>query len=47
MLVVIDMKKEENDQLKAANNSLRIDLERYNGLEVQLQVECPLIVLIN
>jgi len=39
MLVVIDMKKEENDQLKAANNSLRLDLERYNGLEIQLQVE--------
>ena len=39
MMVVIDMKKEENDQLRAANNSLRIDLERYNGLEVQLQVE--------
>jgi len=39
MLMVIDMKKEENDQLKAANNSLRLDLERYNGLEIQLQVE--------
>lgn len=39
MMVVIDMKKEENDQLRAANNSLRIDLERYAGLEVQLQVE--------
>jgi len=39
MMVVIDMKKEENDQLKAANNSLRLDLERYNGLEIQLQVE--------
>merc|ERR1719410_3045876 len=32
MLVVIDMKK-------AANNSLKLDLERYNGLEIQLQVE--------
>jgi len=39
MLVVIDMKKEENDQLKAVNNSLRLDLERFGGLEVQLQVE--------
>merc|ERR1712152_44639 len=39
MLVVIDLKKEENDQLRAANNSLQIDLERYCGLEVQLQVE--------
>ena len=26
-------------QLRAANNSLHIDLERYNGIEVQLQVE--------
>merc|ERR1739844_743001 len=39
MMVVIDMKKDENDQLRAANNSLKIDLERYNGLEIQLQVE--------
>lgn len=39
MLVVIDLKKEENDQLRAANNSLQIDLERYSGLEIQLQVE--------
>jgi len=39
MLVVIDLKREENDQLRAANNSLQIDLERYSGLEIQLQVE--------
>lgn len=39
MMIVIDLKKEENDQLRAANNSLHIDLERYNGMEVQLQVE--------
>merc|ERR1712203_1200023 len=39
MMVVIDMKKDENDQLRAANNSLKIDLERYNGLGIQLQVE--------
>merc|ERR1712203_491887 len=38
-MMIIDLKKEENDQLRAANNSLRIDLERYNGMEVQLQVE--------
>jgi len=39
MMVVIDMKKEENDQLKAVNNSLRLDIERFTALEVQLQVE--------
>merc|ERR1712203_444035 len=40
MMIVLDLKKEEeNDQLRAANNSLHIDLERYNGMEVQLQVE--------
>jgi len=39
MMVVLDMKKEENDQLKAGNNALRLDLERYSGLEIQLQVE--------
>merc|ERR1711996_141464 len=39
MMVVIDMKKDENDQLRAANNSLKIDLGRDNGLEIQLQVE--------
>jgi len=39
MMVVLDMKKEETDQLKASNNTLRLDLERYSGLEIQLQVE--------
>lgn len=39
MLVVLDMKKEENDQLKACNNTLRLELERHSGLEIQLQVE--------
>jgi len=39
MMVVLDMKKEENDQLKASNNTLRLDLERHSGLEIQLQVE--------
>merc|ERR1719150_105252 len=39
MIVVLDMKKDENDQLKACNNALRLDLERYAGLEIQLQVE--------
>jgi len=39
MMVVLDMKKEETDQLKACNNTLRLDLERYTGLEIQLQVE--------
>lgn len=39
MMVVLDMKKEETDQLKAGNNTLRLDLERYTGLEIQLQVE--------
>merc|ERR1711881_317231 len=27
------------EQLKACNNTLRLDLERYTGLEIQLQVE--------
>jgi len=39
MLVVLDMKKEENDQLKACNNTLRLDLERFNNVDIQLQVE--------
>merc|ERR1712203_549821 len=39
MMVVLDMKKEENEQVKACNNTLRLDLERYSGLEIQLQVE--------
>lgn len=38
-LVVLEMKKEENDQLKACNNTLRLDLERFNGVDIQLQVE--------
>ena len=32
------VRKEETEQLKAANNSLMLELERYQGLEVQLQV---------
>lgn len=36
---VIDIRREELEQLKAANNSLRLELERYVGLETQLQVQ--------
>merc|ERR550539_1607462 len=39
MMVVLDMKKEETDQLKASNNTLRLDLERHSGVDIQLQVE--------
>jgi len=37
--LVMDMKKDEADQLKAVNNSLRLELERFGGLEVKLQVQ--------
>ena len=37
--MVLDMKKEETEQLKAANNSLMLELERFGGLEVKLQVQ--------
>merc|ERR1719431_1995650 len=37
--LVIEMKREEVDQLKAANNSLRLELERLGVVELQLQVE--------
>lgn len=37
--VVIDMRKLEVDQLKAANNSLRLEMERLCMLEAQLEVE--------
>merc|ERR1712106_728351 len=37
--MVLDMKRGEIEQLKAANNSLRLELERFRGMEVKLQVE--------
>jgi len=37
--MVLNMKKDETDQLKAVNNSLRLELERFGGLEVKLQVQ--------
>jgi len=37
--LVLDMKKDGADQLKAVNNSLRLELERFCGLEVKLQVQ--------
>lgn len=36
---VLDIRREELEQMKAANNSLRLELERYGGLETQLQVQ--------
>jgi len=36
---MIDVKREEVNQLKAANNSLRLEMERLGVVEVQLQVE--------
>lgn len=36
---IIDVKREEVNQLKAANNSLRLEMERLGMIEVQLQVE--------
>jgi len=37
--MVLDMKKEETDQLKAANNSLKLEMERFTGLDMKLQVQ--------
>jgi len=37
--MVLDMKREEIEKLKAANNSLMLEVERFGGLEVKLQVE--------
>jgi len=37
--LVMDIKKNEADQLKAVNNSLMLELERFGGLEVRLQVQ--------
>jgi chromosome segregation ATPase len=37
--MVLDMKTEETEQLKAANNSLSVEMERFSGLEVKLQVQ--------
>jgi len=37
--MVLDMKKQETEQLKAANNSLILEMERFGGLEVKLQVQ--------
>ena len=31
-------RRDEAEQLKAANNSLRLEIERFHGLESQLQV---------
>merc|ERR1712106_161552 len=39
MRMVLDMKREETEQLKVANNGLRLEMERFGGLEVKLQVE--------
>merc|ERR1712106_1174118 len=37
--MVLEMKRMETEQLKAANNSLVLEMERFGGLEVKLQVE--------
>jgi len=37
--MVLDMKRGETDQLKVANNIFRLEMERFGGLEVKLQVE--------
>jgi len=37
--MVLDIKRMETEQLKAANNSLVLEMERFGGLEVKLQVE--------
>merc|ERR1712128_303482 len=39
LIMVLDMKREETNQLKATNNRLRLEMERFSGLEVKLQVE--------
>lgn len=36
--LVLEIRRDEAEQLKAANNSLRLELERFHGLETQLQV---------
>jgi len=37
--LVLEIRRDEAEQLKAANNSLRLELERFQGLETQLQVQ--------
>lgn len=37
--LVIEIRRDEAEQMKAANNSLRLELERFQGLETQLQVQ--------
>ena len=37
--MVLEIRKVEGEQMKAANNSLRLEIERYQVLEVQLQVQ--------
>jgi len=37
--MVLDMKKEETDQVKASNNALKLEMERFNGLDIKLQVQ--------
>merc|ERR1719242_2245600 len=37
--LVLEIRREEAEQLRAANNSLRPELERFQGLETQLQVQ--------
>ena len=37
--MVLDMKKGEIEKLKSANNGLMLELERFGGLEVKLQVQ--------
>jgi len=37
--MVLDMKREEIEKLKAANNGLMLEVERFGGLEVKLQVQ--------
>jgi len=37
--LVLDIRREEAEQLKAANNSLRLELEKYSGMQTQLQVQ--------
>ena len=39
LMMVLDMKREETEQLKVANNIFRLEMERFGGLEVKLQVE--------
>jgi len=36
---VLDIRRDELEKMKAANNSLRLELERFVGLESQLQVQ--------